>query len=261
MSLLDGFSWKSLCVLPNQQPNNNPIQQPNILIQQPTINLRQQPNYNLIQQPNLEQKPIILTDSSSFSFEDDANYNSNGSSYQSTINSDDKVPNDVSEDEIPNENDSVDENDGLSDVNKDDIADEEVVDQPIIGTAFRIGNDGRITLEAIHAFDTICKTDHNTNNVVEAFNGWMNKHRTLPMLTMIETVRKKFMKSILSRYEAAVSGNSLTHPGATSTRLGAASTHLRHASTHAGYATRTSLGGSSTIAASPRISGTVTRII
>ncbi|KAI9193905.1 hypothetical protein LWI28_001173 [Acer negundo] len=147
MSLLDGFSWKSLCVLPNQQPNNNPIQQPNILIQQPTINLRQQPNYNLIQQPNLEQKPIILTDSSSFSFEDDANYNSNGSSYQSTINSDDKVPNDASEDEIPNENDSVDENDGLSDVNKDDIADEEVVDQPIIGTAFRIGNDGRITLE------------------------------------------------------------------------------------------------------------------
>ncbi|KAK0573957.1 hypothetical protein LWI29_007284 [Acer saccharum] len=33
--------------------------------------------------------------------------------------------------------------------------------------------------QAVHAFDTICKSDHNTNNVVEAFNGWMNKHRTL----------------------------------------------------------------------------------
>ncbi|TXG52453.1 hypothetical protein EZV62_021622 [Acer yangbiense] len=113
-------------------------------------------NYNLNQQPNIEQEPIILTDSSSSPFEDDANYNSDGGSYQSTINSDDEVPNDasedevpndISEDEVPNDNDSVDENDGLSDVNEDDIADEEVVDQPIMGTAFRTGNDGRITLE------------------------------------------------------------------------------------------------------------------
>ncbi|KAI9169946.1 hypothetical protein LWI28_019976 [Acer negundo] len=178
---------------------------------------------------------------------------------------------------------------------------------------------------AAYAFDTICKTDHNINNVVEAFNGWMNKHRTLPMLTMMETVRKKFMKRILSRYEAAKAaylrtysnnihaipdgnlwpngnfetvlppirrrgagrqgylktknqmnqkgckgqlvldagfgGSSSTYPGAASTNAELDSTHPRHASTHAGHATRTSLGGSSIIVASPRISGTVTRVI
>ena len=47
---------------------------------------------------------------------------------------------------------------------------------------------------AVHAFDSVCKSEHNANNVVETFNGWMNKHRTLPMLTMIERVRRKFMK-------------------------------------------------------------------
>ncbi|TXG47749.1 hypothetical protein EZV62_027043 [Acer yangbiense] len=491
----------------------------------------QQPDYNLNQHPNLEQKPIILIDSSSSPFEDDANYNLDGGSYQSTINSDDevpnnasedKVPNDASEDEVPNDNDSADENDGLSDVNEDDIADEEVgqlfrnsthfreilLDYSIqegfklkriknekmritvgcesqgchwrvhgsptfdrvtymlktlrndhnclavsknmdvtsiwLGKRFQmlikenpnmhikvlgsvilrqcgvevpdhtlyrakryalnirdedhkqsynklyrfylsfqaqkvgylqacrpfIGLDGchlkgpyggvlvcaiaidancgvypvalsvveiecldrimpalnevwpnhnsrfygrhilqnmlgrfkiyylkdlfwpsttspnkvaflqamdeikqtspeahaylnGIPLEtwAVHAFDTICKTDHNTNNVVEAFNSWMNKHRTLSMLTMMETVRKKFMKRILSRYEAAGGGSSSTHPGAASTHAEPDSTHPRHASTHARHATRTSLSGSSTIAASPRISGTITRVL
>ncbi|TXG60945.1 hypothetical protein EZV62_012308 [Acer yangbiense] len=57
---------------------------------------------------------------------------------------------------------------------------------------------------AVHAFDSVCKSEHNTNNVVEAFNGWMNKHRALPMLTMMERVRRKFMKRIQDRYEAAI---------------------------------------------------------
>ncbi|TXG57248.1 hypothetical protein EZV62_018561 [Acer yangbiense] len=57
---------------------------------------------------------------------------------------------------------------------------------------------------AIHAFDSVCKSEHNTNNVVKAFNGCMNKHRTLPMLTMMERVRMKFMKQIQDRYEAAM---------------------------------------------------------
>ncbi|KAK3226555.1 hypothetical protein Dsin_006417 [Dipteronia sinensis] len=63
-----------------------------------------------------------------------------------------------------------------------------------------------ISLEtwAVHAFDIVYKTEHNTNNVVEAFNGWMNKHRTLPMLTMMKRVRRKFMKRIRDRYEAAM---------------------------------------------------------
>ncbi|KAK0607679.1 hypothetical protein LWI29_018534 [Acer saccharum] len=98
---------------------------------------------------------FILNGTASFIGKHDANYNLDGGSYQSTINSDDEVPNDASEnevpndaneDEVPNDNDSANENDGLSDVNEDDIADEEVVDQPIMGTAFRIGNDDQITL-------------------------------------------------------------------------------------------------------------------
>ncbi|KAL5740860.1 hypothetical protein ACOSQ2_030040 [Xanthoceras sorbifolium] len=29
---------------------------------------------------------------------------------------------------------------------------------------------------SVHEFDQECKSDHNTNNVVEAFNGWLNEH-------------------------------------------------------------------------------------
>ncbi|KAI9177932.1 hypothetical protein LWI28_020792 [Acer negundo] len=56
----------------------------------------------------------------------------------------------------------------------------------------------------VHAFDRESKTDHNTNNIVEAFNYWMNKYRALPLLTMIERVRRKFMKRIHDQYEAAL---------------------------------------------------------
>ncbi|KAI9198752.1 hypothetical protein LWI28_021573 [Acer negundo] len=72
--------------------------------------------------------------------------------------SEDEVPNamDESEDEDPNENngiidevpiDSEDENDGLSDVNEDNIVEEEVIDYPVMGTLFILRDDGRITIE------------------------------------------------------------------------------------------------------------------
>ncbi|KAL5810396.1 hypothetical protein ACOSQ4_026964 [Xanthoceras sorbifolium] len=32
---------------------------------------------------------------------------------------------------------------------------------------------------SVHAFDTFCKAEHTTNNVVEAFNGWLVKYRAL----------------------------------------------------------------------------------
>ncbi|KAK3188731.1 hypothetical protein Dsin_028292 [Dipteronia sinensis] len=59
----------------------------------------------------------------------------------------------------------------------------------------------RIPLESwtVHTFDTICKTNHNTNNVVEAFNSWLNKFHALLMLTLMERVRQKFMKRIHDR--------------------------------------------------------------
>ncbi|KAK4836162.1 hypothetical protein QYF36_019367 [Acer negundo] len=79
--------------------------------------------------------------------------------------SEDKVPNENNgiKDGVPNENngivdevpnDSRDEDYGLSDVNKDDIAEKEVIDNHIICTAFRPRDDGRITLETF-------KNDHN----------------------------------------------------------------------------------------------------
>ncbi|KAL5765757.1 hypothetical protein ACOSP7_016374 [Xanthoceras sorbifolium] len=57
---------------------------------------------------------------------------------------------------------------------------------------------------SVHEFDQECKSDHNTNNVVEAFNGWLSKLRALSMLTMMENIRRKIMKRIHRRYEAAL---------------------------------------------------------
>ncbi|KAH7565113.1 hypothetical protein JRO89_XS09G0136100 [Xanthoceras sorbifolium] len=57
---------------------------------------------------------------------------------------------------------------------------------------------------SVHAFDQFCKSNHNTNNVVEAFNGWLNKIRTLSMLTMMEHIRRKIMKHIYRRYDIAL---------------------------------------------------------
>ncbi|TXG56738.1 hypothetical protein EZV62_018051 [Acer yangbiense] len=61
-----------------------------------------------------------------------------------------------------------------------------------------------LELWSVHAFDTLTKTDHNTNNIVEAFNGWLNKYQKLPMLTMLETIRRKLMKRIHERFETAM---------------------------------------------------------
>ncbi|KAK2662706.1 hypothetical protein Ddye_001280 [Dipteronia dyeriana] len=120
---------------------------------------QRKPNIDPIQHPNPEQEPIVLTDSSSPLFEDDANYNSYGSLNQTSIHdSEDEISNENNgvEDEVPNENNGLgdelpnncgDENDNLSDVNEDDITEEEVVDNPIMDTTFRLRDDGRITIE------------------------------------------------------------------------------------------------------------------
>ncbi|TXG48834.1 hypothetical protein EZV62_024709 [Acer yangbiense] len=201
-------------------------------------------------------------------FEDDANYNSDESLFQSTMNdSVDKVTNENNgiEDEVPN--DSGDENDGLSDVNEDDIIEEEVVDNHIIGMdeikqtsleAYAYLSKISLEIWAVHAFDVVCKTDHNTNKVVEAFNGWMNKHRILPMLTMMERAASRSIAPTRPRKPKKRMTN---EAGSSSTPGGPNSTHLGHALTHTGNATAIDLGGSSTTAATPRILGTVTRVL
>ncbi|KAK4842104.1 hypothetical protein QYF36_015773 [Acer negundo] len=139
----------------------------------------------------------------------------------------------------------------------------------------------RIPLESwtVHKFDNICKTDHITNNVVEAFNSWLNKFRTLPMLTLMERVRQKLMKRIndrllalhllcLKKFQkekemrmvpAQHSGLDSIHVGpaaVTSRNAGAVSGHGGNASNNSGPGTTIGLGGPSTCA-----SGTITRVL
>ncbi|KAL5774309.1 hypothetical protein ACOSP7_011866 [Xanthoceras sorbifolium] len=57
---------------------------------------------------------------------------------------------------------------------------------------------------SVHQFDHQTTSDHNTNNVVEAFNSWMIPHRAQPLMTMMENVRRKFMKRLRKRYEDAL---------------------------------------------------------
>ena len=50
-----------------------------------------------------------------------------------------------------------------------------------------------------HAFDNNCKSDHCTNNVTESFNAWVGVQRKMPILTMLEWIRKKLMKRLINR--------------------------------------------------------------
>ncbi|KAH9680282.1 SWIM-type domain-containing protein [Citrus sinensis] len=54
-----------------------------------------------------------------------------------------------------------------------------------------------------HAFDNQCKTDHVTNNMTESFNAWLGVQRNLPILTMLEWMRKKIMKRMVNRRQRA----------------------------------------------------------
>ncbi|KAH9724164.1 SWIM-type domain-containing protein [Citrus sinensis] len=54
-----------------------------------------------------------------------------------------------------------------------------------------------------HAFDNQCKTDHVTNNMTESFNAWFGVQRNLPILTMLEWMRKKIMKRMVNRRQKA----------------------------------------------------------
>ncbi|KAK3183252.1 hypothetical protein Dsin_030538 [Dipteronia sinensis] len=64
----------------------------------------------------------------------------------------------------------------------------------------------------VHEFDTERKTDHNTNNIVEAFNGWLNKYQTFSILTMLESVRRKFTKVSMIDMRQHSNGSPTSHP-------------------------------------------------
>ncbi|KAK3225583.1 hypothetical protein Dsin_005445 [Dipteronia sinensis] len=46
---------------------------------------------------------------------------------------------------------------------------------------------------AAHVFDANVKSEHTTNNITECFNGWVNKYRGHPALTLLENTRRKLM--------------------------------------------------------------------
>ncbi|KAK9188112.1 hypothetical protein WN944_019511 [Citrus x changshan-huyou] len=56
---------------------------------------------------------------------------------------------------------------------------------------------------ARHAFDNSCKSDHCTNNMTESFNAWLGVQRKVPMLNMLEWMRKKLIKRLVNRRKKA----------------------------------------------------------
>ena len=54
-----------------------------------------------------------------------------------------------------------------------------------------------------HAFDNSCKTDHCTNNMTESFNAWLGVQRKVPLVSMLEWIRKTLMKRMVNRRKKA----------------------------------------------------------
>lgn len=53
---------------------------------------------------------------------------------------------------------------------------------------------------SVHTFDGHVKTDHVTNNMAESFNWWVTKNRQLPILSLLEALRRKCMKRFISSH-------------------------------------------------------------
>lgn len=58
---------------------------------------------------------------------------------------------------------------------------------------------------AIHLFNESVKSDHVSNNMTECFNSWLGRHRSQPVLTLLENVRRKVMRRIHRRKEKGLS--------------------------------------------------------
>ncbi|KAK4857803.1 hypothetical protein QYF36_006500 [Acer negundo] len=216
--------------------------------------------------------------------------------------SEDEVPNamDESEDEDPNENngiidevpiDSEDENDGLSDVNEDNIVEEEVIDYPVMGIPF-MHVMACITKKRDNVEDYIddylkkpayLRTYCNNFPVIPDENLWLNGN----FKTVLPPIRKrgvgmpklsrkkgsnepnKVQRSVGFRCGTCkeVGHNYRTCKNKSHPKVGSSST-----TDAAGNATATGTAGNDittgaaengteTTAASPRIPGTVTRVL
>ncbi|KAL5846102.1 hypothetical protein ACOSQ3_009626 [Xanthoceras sorbifolium] len=64
----------------------------------------------------------------------------------------------------------------------------------------------------VHAIDKHVKAAHTTNNITESFNGWVEKYRSEPTLTMLESIRRKMMKRMHKRLENSCKWSSYLPP-------------------------------------------------
>ncbi|KAL5821470.1 hypothetical protein ACOSQ3_023352 [Xanthoceras sorbifolium] len=64
----------------------------------------------------------------------------------------------------------------------------------------------------VHLFDRHVKSEHTTNNITEGFNSWIDKYRGLPILLMLECLRRKMMKRMHLRLERAAKWESVIPP-------------------------------------------------
>ncbi|KAH9670098.1 mutator transposase mudra protein [Citrus sinensis] len=65
---------------------------------------------------------------------------------------------------------------------------------------------------AKHLFSPHTKCSHVTNNMTESFNNWINNYRGLPIVRMFEEIRRKIMRLIHKRHEAALGWNNELPP-------------------------------------------------
>ena len=63
---------------------------------------------------------------------------------------------------------------------------------------------------AKHLFPPHTKCSHVTNNMTESFNNWINNFRGLPIVRMFEEIRRKTMRLIHKKHEAALGWNNAT---------------------------------------------------
>ena len=69
-----------------------------------------------------------------------------------------------------------------------------------------------ITVWAGHSFSVTIKNDHVTNNSTESFNAWVGDFRGLPILTLVEGLRSKFMKKLHNKYQKSCISKSIVPP-------------------------------------------------
>lgn len=54
-----------------------------------------------------------------------------------------------------------------------------------------------------HAFDKGAKTNHVINNMIDSFNSQLGAVRSMPILSLLEHVKRQVMRSVRMRYQKA----------------------------------------------------------